>query len=304
MKTKAKVYQRPAEPSRIRITERDMEILKTVAAFRFVSGDQIERLIFTKGEKDEKKRTRSPARLRKLFDNGFLGRVRWPFHAITLPMVYYLEKGGADYLALRLGDGKHEVRTLTKTEKRPTISRSLLFLTHILAVNDFRIDVVLACERNGFLLVNWLNEYELGRDHAEIEYKGRRKRQAVQPDGYFLINDGERDAHLFLEMDMETTPSKRWAPKVLGLYEYRFRGKYTERFGTKSLRVFCVTPSESRKRLLIKWTEEVVPVRWQPLFWFTTQDQVKVERVLTEPIWEVVGEDGGGQRAVFEPSGG
>ena len=304
MRTRAKVYQRPAEPPRMRITDRDIEILKTAAAFRFVSGDQIERMIFTRGEKDEGKPTRCSTRLRKMFDNGLVGRVRWPFHAITLPMVYYVEKNGADFLSLKLGVDRTKARTLTKTEKRPTISRSLLFLTHILAVNDFRIDVVLACERNGFLLVNWLNEYELGREHAEVEYKGRRKRQAVQPDGYFLINDGERDAHLFLEMDMETTPSKRWAPKVLGLYEYRFRGKYTERFGTKNLRVLCVTPSESRTKLLIKWTEEVIPARWQPLFWFTTQDQVRVASVLTEPIWEVVGEDAGRRRAVFQPSGG
>ena len=286
----------------MRITDRDIEILKTGGALRFVSGEQIERLIFTKGEKGERRSTRSPARLRKMFDNGLLGRVRWPFHSITLPMVYYLEKDGADFLALRLGVEKEKVRTLTKTEKRPTISRSLLFLAHTLAINDFRVDVTLACERNWFGLLKWSNEYELGREHVEIEYKGGRRRQTVQPDGYFVINDGEREAHFFLEMDMETTPSKRWAPKVLALYEYRFRGKYTERFGTKSLRVLCVTPSESRKKLLVKWTKDAIPVRWQPLFWFTTQDQVNVETVLTEPIWEVVGEDVEWPRALFKAS--
>lgn len=298
MRRKAKVYQRAEEPPRLRITERDLEILQTVAAFRFVSGEQIERLIFTKGEKGERRSTRCPARLRKMFDNGLLGRVRWPFHAITLPLVYYLEKDGADFLTLQLGIERGQMMTLTKAEKRPVISRSLLFLAHILAVNDFRIDVTLACERNGPELLKWLNEYELGRDYAEIEYKGRR-RQAVQPDGYFAIKQGEEETHFFLELDMETTPSKRWAPKVLGLYQYRYRGKYTERFGTKSLRVLCVTPSESRKALLINWTQEVIPERWQPLFWFATQNQVRVGSVLIEPIWRAVGEERR-KRAIFD----
>lgn len=286
----------------MRITARDVRILKTAAAFRFVSGEQIERLIFTKGEKGGRGRTRSPARLRKMFDNGLLGRVRWPFHAITLPMVYHLEKNGADFLTLGLGIEKKKVRTLTKTEKRPVISRSLLFLSHTLAVNDFRIDVTLACEKSDFALLKWLSEYELRRDYVEVEYEGKRKRQVVQPDGHFVVREGQKPRYFFLEVDMGTTPPLRWAHKVLGLCEYRSQGKYTERFGTKNLRVLCVTPSESRKRRLIKWTEVVVPARWQPLFWFTIQGQIRIETVVTGPIWEVVGEGGRPQRAVFQMS--
>jgi len=297
MQRKAKVYQRPKNPPRMRITERDLEILKVVESYRFVSGEQIERRVFLRGEGSDRRRTRCAARLRKMFDNGLLGRVRWPFHAITLPMVYYLERDGADLLALKLGVERDRIRTLTKAEKRPAISRSLLFLAHTLAVNDFRTIFTQSCEGEGVELCQWLNEYELGRDYAEIEYKGRGKKQAVQPDACFVIRDGDRQAHFFLEMDMETTPSKRWAPKVLGLYEYLFGGKYTERFGTRSLRVLCVTLSDSRKRLLVKWTRDAIPEKWHPLFWFATQDQVTVGSVLTEPIWEVVGVEG--TRVIF-----
>lgn len=288
--TKASVYQRRPQPPRMRVTDRDLRILGMVEAFRFASGDQIERLIFTEGEKGDKKKTRAAARLRLMFDNGLLGRVRWPFHAITFPMIYYLEKQGADYLALKRGVEREQIRPITKREKRPTISRSLLFLAHTLAINEFRIDTMLAAMRSGWELDTWLNEYDLGREHAEIEFNGRRRRQAVQPDGYFVVKANDSQPHFFLEMDMETTPSRRWAPKVLGLYEYRYRGKYSERFGTKNLRVLCVTPSESRKRRLIEWTEEVIPSNWERLFWFTTQDEVTVESVLTSPIWQVVGE--------------
>jgi len=295
MPKRAKVYHRAEEPPRMRITQRDLRILQAVESFRFISGEQIERLIFLKG--GEKRSTRCAIRLRKLFDSGLLGRVRWPFQAITLPMVYYLDQGGADLLALKLGVERDAIRSLTRAERRPAISRSLLFLAHALAVNDFRIEVALACEERGFELVKWLNEYELGRDYVQVEHQGRSRQQAVQPDGYFVIRAGERQAHFFLEMDMETTPSKRWAPKVLGLYEYRSRGHYAERFETKSLRVLCVTPSDSRERLLVKWTREVVPAGWQPLFWFTTQEQVEAGGVLTEPIWTVAGE--GGRRAVL-----
>ena len=284
----------------MRITDRDLRILAMVEAFRFASGEQIERLLFTQGEKDERKKTRCAARLRKMFDSGLLGRVRWPFHAITFPMIYYLEKQGADFLALKHGIEKQRIRTITKNERRPTISRSLLFLAHTLAVNDFRIDAMLAVGRNDWQLPTWLNEYELGREYAEIEVQGRRRRQAVQPDGYFVIQTPDDQAHFFLEMDMETTPSRRWAPKVLGLYEYRFRGKYTERFGTKNLRILCVTPSESRKRLLIQWTQEVIPAQWQRLFWFTTQEAVTVASVLASAIWQPAGETDERRVALFE----
>jgi len=284
----------------MRITDRDLRILGMVEAYRFVSGDQIERLLFAPGEKNERKKTRCAARLRKMFDSGLLGRVRWPFHAITLPMIYYLERGGADFLALKHGVEREQIRTITKNEKRPTISRSLLFLAHTLAVNDFRIDVMLAAERNAWRLPTWMNEYELGRDYAEIKVQGRQRRQAVQPDGYFVIQAPDDQAHFFIEMDMETTPSRRWAPKVLGLYEYRFRGKYTERFGTKNLRILCVTPSESRKRRLMQWTQEVIPARWQSLFWFTTQEAVTVESVLTGAIWQPAGETGQPRLALLD----
>ena len=301
MTTKAKVYQRPEEPPRMRITDRDLRILQTVAAFRFVSGDQIERLIFTERDKGDRKKTRCPARLRKLFDNRLLGRVRWPFNAITLPMIYYLEKSGADLLALKQGVERDQITTVTKNEKRPVISRSLLFLAHTLAINDFRIDVTRAVERNGCELLMWLNEYELGREYAEIEFDGRRSRQAVQPDGYFAIKAGDAESHFFLEMDMETTPPRRWEPKVLGLYEYRFQGKYTERFGTKNLRVLCVTPTTSRKQRLLQCTREAIRAReWQSLFWFTTQDKVRVEDVLSSPIWQVVGETDQQRRPIFD----
>ena len=129
-----------------------------------------------------------------MFDNGLLGRVQWPFHAITLPMIYYLERGGADLLALRQGVEREQIRTITKNEKRPTISRSLLFLAHTLAVNDFRIDVMLAVQRNGWRPLSWLNEYELGREYAEVEVGGRKRQQAVQPDGYFLYRASPGDA--------------------------------------------------------------------------------------------------------------
>jgi hypothetical protein len=274
----------------MRITDRDLEILKLVESYRFVSGEQIERCVFLRGEKGERRRTRCAARLRKMFDNGLLGRVRWPFHAITLPMVYYLEKPGADLLALRLGVERDRIRAPSRTEKRPAIDRGLLFLVHTLTVNDFRHIFTQACEREGVELRRWLNEYELGRDYAEIEYRGRTTKQAVQPDGYCLIGVGDKQAHLFVEVDMDTSSATRWAPKVLALSEYRRTGNYADRFGTRSLRVLCVSPSESRTRLLINWTKQVIPDDCQALFWFAVRDEISIESVLKEPIWEVAGE--------------
>jgi hypothetical protein len=108
--------------------------------------------------------------------------------------------------------------------------------------------------------------------------------QAVQPDGYFVIREGERQAHAFAQIDMSTTPCRRWAPKIKGLYQYRSSGKYTERSATKSVRVFRVTTSESRRTLLINSTEQEIPSIWQPLSWYAIRDEVNVESILAEPI--------------------
>jgi hypothetical protein len=62
-----------------------------------------------------------------------------------------------------------------------------------------------------------------------------------------------------------------------------------------------VTPSDSRKDLLVGWTKEVIPEKWQPLFWFATQDEIVVESILTKPIWEVVGQEKQGKQAIFQP---
>ncbi len=107
----------------------------------------------------------------------------------------------------------------------------------------------------------------------------------IKPEWYFLA------AYQSLKVAEYTAFLGAWAPKVLGLYEYRFRGKYTERFGTKNLRVLCVTPSASRKHRLIQCTREAIRARrWQSLFCFTTQDEVTVESVLTKPIWQPAGD--------------
>jgi hypothetical protein len=42
----------------------------------------------------------------------------------------------------------------------------------------------------------------------------------------------------------------------------------------------------------------VVPVELQPLFWFTTRDDVSIDSVLTEPVWKVAGEEG--DRAILK----
>jgi len=66
---------------------------------------------------------------------------------------------------------------------------------------------------------------------------------------------------------------------------YTQSGRYTERFGTHSLRVLTVTTGERRMANLKRATEEVGGGQ---MFWFTTIEEAQPDTILTAPIWQVV----------------
>ena len=115
------------------------------------------------------------------------------------------------------------------------------------------------------------------------------RKVAVIPDGYFILELGERRAHFFLESDRATEANKRWGEKVQAYLEYTRSGQYAARYGARSLRVLTVTTGEKRLANLKRATEQA---GGREMFWFSTVEQASEEQVLSAPIWQVGGQEG------------
>ena len=263
----------------MRLTERDVKVILGVYRYRVLRREQIQELLFpSKNTANE--------RLKRLYQHGFLER-RWlpvEYGKGTSQAMYLLGERGADVVAQRQGIDRGKV------DWRESYNRvGALFLEHLLLVNQVRIAFSMAAEKRGFSVDKWISEEELKatRDFVQIStVGGSHRRVAVIPDGYFILNFGDRRAHFFLEVDRATEANKRWAQKVQAYLVYTRSGRYSERYGTRSLRVLTVTTGEKRLANLKRATEEVDGGQ---MFWFTTFAGAQADKILGTAIWQVAG---------------
>jgi Replication-relaxation len=293
------------ELPRFQLTPRDREILQSVCDYRAMSTPQIDALLFAPaGERADTSRVSSRClhRLRMLSLHGLLRRVE---QEQTLsegrkPLVYFLDRGGAEYLAARNGCTVDELGW----DRQGYDVRSL-FLDHLLVSNDFRVAMTLAARANKYSLAEWRDERAMRQEHqhepVEIvrkDKKGVKKRYEVAliPDGYFVLDTPTYIYHHFLEIDLGTStlqasdPGRRsWARKVAAYLEYYNSEAYQERYHTDSLRILTITTSETRLEHLKQVTEHA---GGKGRFWFTTIDKITATTILTEPIWHKAGSTG------------
>ena len=220
--------------------------------------------------------------VRRLAAQGYLDRLSLPVlsgHPITGPII--LGRLGRHLVAQRTGQ---PVSRIT----RPSASRlsQVLFLDHALRINDVRLAFT-ACGQygNGVSLHAWRGEREC-HDRV-LNPMAAQPWLPVRPDAYLEVEMGGKRLSLFLEVDLGTTPARRFAQKVQGYIAYRMTGRYQARYGQATFRVLTVTTTARRLASLKKATGKVGGRR---MFWFTTFDQVTPQTVLGV-VWQVAGEE-------------
>jgi hypothetical protein len=272
--------QRAENPGRMLLTERDKEIIKAVYEYRVLRQDQIQRLFFGR---NPGARHRTQRRLVKLFDFHYCNRQFLPTRGglMNSPALYTLDKMGAEVLRTHYG---YEPKWYSS-------SRELTgyFLTHLMSVSEVRISFVLACRARGYTL-DWIGETELKRSYDYVKIAGRKEPVAVIPDGYFVISGTPHGrAHFALELDNTTESSEVIRRKVASYTEYHTSGLYEKRYGTKSLRVLFVAPSQRRLANLKKAAEETGA---GSRFWFAVLPELTEETVLLSPSWQIAKREG------------
>jgi hypothetical protein len=291
-------WRRASNPPPMEVTERDLAILRTVYAFRLITREQVERLLFppTNGRDNYTRTSITRHRLKLLFHNGYVERLPVPVKqgAWAWRPLYRLAKKGAQLIAEKQGITLSELpywgRRFDKDQRRTVASE--LFVDHLLKINDVRIALILAADAPGCRIEQWIDDAALKSQErqdfvATHRHGGKALEARVIPDGYFVLNLGNRRAHFFLELDQATMSNQRWKSKVLAYQQYVASGSYHEKYQTQSLRILTVTTTEKRLKNLKKVTERVGGGR---MFWFSTFGRASTEQVLSGHIWLVAGE--------------
>ena len=195
---------------------------------RALDTHQIQALFFPSAS-GRKAHSRCQRRLQLLFHRGLLWRAELPSRLSEgrRPLVYYLDRKGAELLAQRAGG---ELGALDWDPKAKDLHPE--FLEHLLATNQVRIALVLAAHAQGWQITRWLDDATLKREQMKdyVTLKGPRgghERAAVVPDGYWVLDTGQRLYHHFLEIDRGTVTGaasawgrRDWARKVATYLEY------------------------------------------------------------------------------------
>jgi hypothetical protein len=274
----------------IRLTNRDKRILETIHAFDgMMSLKQIDRLFFS-GQGG----TWPRERMRSLIKHGYINTPEVAdIHRVPVgATLYYLDVKGAELVAGLNG----ELAKDFNWRRKPRWS----LIAHDLAVNDFRIDVMLAAHKSRSLTLHrWVPESEFWSFPDTVEYKtanGKSKKRKVIPDGFFTVRQPHvsqpgmmEELAFLLEIDMGTEDNPRFArEKVRPGVAYLKSEDYQARFGVNYGRWLVVTTGKTR---LANMKDQTEHSGGSQLFHFTTMTHVSPETVLTRPIWHVAGSD-------------
>lgn len=206
---------------------------------------------------------------------------------------------------------KVSVTELPCRQKDSRLSKD--YIEHFTLINDFRVVLMRAVFElgNGACLVTYYDDMDLKARHSSdrltITMPGGKVEGNVVlvPDGYFCLSVQEPQPwnyHRFVEVDRGTEIGRSnagyndWVRKIMKYREYTKRGgAYQARYQIRNVAILTVTLSEERLANLKKITEEVGGKR---RFWFTSIDRIfarkgePLTKVLSEPIWEIAGEEG------------
>lgn len=254
-------FTRSVEIPPLRLTDRDLEIIRLIYRHRFLRSSHILRLV--QGSPQQVLR-----RLQLLFHHGYLERPRAQldyFHrAGSEPLVYGLGNKGAGVLRLDVPENLNW--------KNQSVGR--LFLNHAVLASDIMVALELACRSRSDvrlldtgqlpLLENRFERDELFRWRVTLE---RRQQIGVIPDRTFALEftqPKKSPALFFLEADRGTMPVTRQNTSRTSfqrkLHAYHATWKqdlHKTRFGFHRFRVLTVTTSAERMQSMIDACNEL-----------------------------------------------
>lgn len=281
------------------ITDRDVEILKTISRIGFLTETQICALFYSKSNDFtlDLKRARGSLskRLYQLVHNGYLAKSTIPTSGKVNRVAYMLGPNGAEVLKNpRELESRQDPRWL---ERRA--NGLLIRSRHDIVTTNFLVNLIMLSRLlPAFHLIEWIPD----RD-CRFYIPQRDKKLVVNPDLYLSIRNGSADGlTLFLEIDNDTLDKKALRIKITRFFQYYSSRKFKRDLETDRFPRICIlVPSQARLEVVktaIVNAKEFYPggssdnVSRMP-FWLTTFDQVEinsldnglVSKKALEPIW-------------------
>lgn len=262
-KTRTSKLKRKAAPP-IRLTERDIEIIRALHAHRFLTTQHLQTLTNTKS------RWAINARLRLLYDHKYIDR---PYaqkalysHADKRPVIYALGNKGASLLSTQFNTPMPPKVYWTEKNRRVREAH----IEHTLGISDFVISVEVMCRTSAHLefitpkvIIAQSPSQTQRVKHpfrwkTEIYHHGERHEVAILPDYVFGIRTTRpsgrpTERYYFVEIDRGTMPVTRrdirqtsYLRKILSYADTFERSLAERRFGMRGFQVLTVTTSEQR----------------------------------------------------------
>ena len=185
----------PREREGVYLTARDLRVVQSVFAARYLTARQIGRLLFGRANSSHCR-----SRLRVLFDLGYL---RKRDVGQNDPDVYYLGLQGRRYLA-EAGVCSRSLADRVAGVSGEGAGAPGLMMAHELALSELYVEARLEAEGYGWALV-WRNARLL-----ELEELG------VQPDAWLQVRHGGRSQEAYLEMTAAMPAAVELAGKLEG----------------------------------------------------------------------------------------
>ncbi len=267
-------HKRSKVPSVLIIQKRDIEIIKAVFQYRYLTRSQIQ-LLF-----EMKSVTRVNIRLRKLYDNRFLDRYYQPTLLGSSEAIYTIGSCSVQVIAESFGIDINEVKRRRKIDN---IAKNK-FINHNLIVNDFRINLMVDIKNHpSFKFIKWLDsrdcEFKFKYNHANKEVK-----TSIKPDGYFEFIYHNCSYSFFVEIDLSTSNHSKLKSKFKNYQVFKSLNLFKQEFRKEVFYVLVVSKNRSRTENLHRISNELKT----DMFWFSTIDNT-AQNILFGNIWKQSG---------------
>jgi hypothetical protein len=250
------------------LQERDVALLQDLWHYRWLTTGQLELLRGSDPDPGHRfvSRLTLTRRLKLLFHHRYVQRIARPLAKGSLEPVYILDGEGAKALRRRHGeiDGRRVAARSPSQQPKPAA------LEHLLAVNQFRVSLTVACRERAsrgstraedssqdvpalVRLLNWKSSDEVKFAIQRTERGERTRTVTLIPDGFFTLRSRGQRQFFFLEVDLGSEPKKTLVDKCRSYYAYWQGGGFADDFSLPQqvgFRVLFVAPSAKRRETI------------------------------------------------------
>lgn len=297
VRERRRFFERPETPRALRITSRDIELLRNISRLRLTSAAQLAAL-------DGGSAQNVSRALLALFENGYVERPVAQVASRLLyegsrPTIYGLTRKGATLLRQHGEDVRR--RLLDGIDKER--GAGWRFIEHTVAIAEFWVALELAARGRGDLRVMERSEIledapksksdRLVRVEATVRIGGALRKNAVIPDALFGLRfSNKRESYFMLEVDRGEMPIERYknmhrtyfAKKMLTYYEANRQQRHVYDLGIENFRVLTVTTDKARIEKMLQALNTITDGKGSNIFLFTDQATLAANNPL-EMAW-------------------